>query len=48
MYAIAKLLVSHISFLEILMWGFSSVGRASGLQPEGQGFESPNLHFLRV
>ncbi len=25
-------------------WGISSVGRASGWQPEGQGFESPILH----
>lgn len=25
--------------------GISSVGRASGWQPEGQGFESPILHF---
>ena len=24
--------------------GISSVGRASGWQPEGQGFESPILH----
>ena len=27
-------------------WGISSVGRASGWQPEGQGFKSPILHFL--
>jgi hypothetical protein len=26
-------------------WGISSVGRASGWQPEGQGFKSPILHF---
>lgn len=26
--------------------GISSVGRASGWQPEGQGFESPILHFF--
>lgn len=26
--------------------GISSVGRASGWQPEGQGFESPILHFI--
>ena len=25
--------------------GISSIGRASGWQPEGQGFESPILHF---
>jgi hypothetical protein len=25
--------------------GFSSVGRASALHAEGQGFDSPNLHF---
>ena len=25
-------------------WGCSSVGRAHGLQPWGQGFESPHLH----
>ena len=25
-------------------WGISSVGRASGWQPEGQGFKSPILH----
>lgn len=25
-------------------WGYSSVGRASGPQPEGPGFESPFLH----
>ena len=28
-------------------WGFSSAGRASALQAEGQGFESPKLH-LRI
>ena len=27
--------------------GISSVGRASGWQPEGQGFKSPILHFLK-
>ena len=27
-------------------WGFSSVGRASALHAEGQGFDSPNLHSL--
>ncbi len=27
-----------------LAWGFSSVGRASALQAEGQRFESANLH----
>ncbi len=25
-------------------WGISSIGRASGWQPEGQGFKSPILH----
>ena len=29
---------------EYLTRGISSVGRASGWQPEGQGFESPILH----
>ena len=28
--------------------GCSSVGRAHGLQPWGQGFESPHLHQLIV
>src|SRR6266511_4928740 len=27
-----------------LLWGGSSVGRASALQAEGPGFESPSLH----
>ena len=27
-------------------WGISSIGRASGWQPEGQGFESPILHSI--
>ena len=27
-----------------IIWGFSSVGRASDLHSEGQEFESPNLH----
>src|SRR6266480_4901865 len=26
-------------------WGCSSAGRASGWQPEGQGFEPPQLHW---
>ena len=26
-------------------WGFSSIGRASALQAEGQGFNSPKLHM---
>ena len=26
-------------------WGFSSAGRASALQAEGQGFKSPKLHL---
>jgi hypothetical protein len=29
-------------------WGCSSVGRAHGLQPWGQGFESPHLHQLAI
>lgn len=28
----------------IIKWGFSSFGRASALQAEGEEFESPNLH----
>ena len=28
-----------------LPWGCSSVGRADALAPQGQGFESPQLHF---
>ena len=31
---------------EYLTRGISSVGRASGWQPEGQGFKSPQLHHL--
>ena len=27
-------------------WGYSSVGRASALQAEGQEFESPYLHHF--
>ena len=27
-------------------WRFSSVGRASALQAEGQGFKSLNLHHV--
>ena len=26
------------------IWGLSSIGRASALQAEGQGFNSPSLH----
>ena len=26
-------------------WGYSSAGRARGWQPQGQGFEPPQLHF---
>ena len=33
-----------VSDLEVLVRGCSSVGRAHGLQPWGQGFESPHLH----
>ena len=29
-------------------WRFSSVGRASALQAEGQRFESVNLHHLNA
>ena len=32
------------SFFFRLFWGVSSVGRASGSHPEGQGFKSPTLH----
>ena len=28
------------------IWGHSSVGRASGLQPEGRGFDSLWLHHI--
>jgi hypothetical protein len=31
----------------VFAWGRSSAGRASGLQPEGQGFESPRLHQVQ-
>ena len=30
------------------LWRFSSVGRASALQAEGQRFESVNLHHLNA
>ena len=30
------------------IWRFSSVGRASALQAEGQRFESVNLHHLNA
>ena len=40
-----NLLVFEQHFVsEHLARGISSVGRASGWQPEGQGFESPILH----
>src|SRR2546423_4609481 len=29
-------------------WGGSSAGRAPGLQPGGQGFESPPLHSMHT
>ena len=29
-------------------WGCSSAGRASDLHSEGQGFESPQLHFVNL
>ena len=29
-------------------WGYSSVGRAFGWHPKGQGFESPYLHHTRL
>lgn len=29
-----------------VLWGISSVGRAFGWQPKGQGFESPILHQI--
>jgi hypothetical protein len=31
-----------------IAWGLSSVGRASDLHSEGQEFESPSLHFMRL
>lgn len=37
-----------IYLVGIIFWGFSSVGRASGLQPEGQEFESPSLHIVHM
>ena len=37
-----------MSGLEVLIRGCSSVGRAHGLQPWGQGFESPHLHQVVV
>jgi hypothetical protein len=37
-----------VSGLEVLIRGCSSVGRAHGLQPWGQGFESPHLHQVVV
>ena len=41
-----NLLVFEQHFVsEHLARGISSVGRASGWQPEGQGFEPPILHF---
>ena len=41
-----NLLVFEQHFVsEHLARGISSVGRASGWQPEGQGFASPILHF---
>ena len=33
-------------FFGNLFWGISSIGRASGWQPEGQGFKSPILHCI--
>jgi hypothetical protein len=35
----------RVDFAPVRPWGISSVGRASGWQPEGQGFKSPILHF---
>ena len=32
----------------IHVWGISSVGRASDLHSEGQGFEFPILHKLEI
>ena len=32
--------------LATIQWGFSSFGRASALQAEGEEFESPNLHHV--
>lgn len=33
-----------IELIDWIQWGCSSVGRASGSQSEGQGFDSPQLH----
>ena len=32
--------------LSLILWGLSSVGRASDLHSEGQEFDSPSLHNL--
>ncbi len=45
--SVAKKELTFIVFCSILhtvVWGCSSVGRASGLQPEGQRFKSAHLH----
>ena len=34
--------------VQVTIWRFSSVGRASALQAEGQRFESVNLHHLNA
>jgi hypothetical protein len=39
-----NLLKFRISNFELFIRGCSSVGRAHGLQPWGQGFDSPHLH----
>ena len=36
-------LLSHFNFGN---WGYSSAGRASGSQSEGQGFDPPYLHHI--
>ena len=36
---------THSRGYNLPLWGRSSAGRASGWQPEGQGFDPPRLHF---
>ena len=46
--AVAKNLTKlfFCGILHTVVWGCSSVGRASGLQPEGQRFKSAHLHSI--
>ena len=52
--AVAHLVERHLAKVEVAssslvgrsMWKFSSAGRASALQAEGQRFEPVNLHHL--